>query len=136
MPRKKCPPEPRTLFYYETVVLKISSSTFRSHFRLTKKTFENLCQILGPVIAPKAEANGVGYPQTCIEKQILPVLWLLATPDSFRFVFCLVELFKFYSFVFMYRSVADRFNISKGTLFLYFERVVLELYDISHRYIK
>ena len=50
-------PEPRCLMYYEQTVLRFSHRTFRSHFRLTKRTFENLCQLLGPLMAPNENYN-------------------------------------------------------------------------------
>ncbi len=76
---------PRTLMYYERVVLKLSDRTFRSHFRLTRSTFNNLCHLLGPIIARNCDGQDGGRPNTSIEKQILPVLWLLATPESYRY---------------------------------------------------
>ena len=39
---KKGPPPPRTIMYYETVVLKLSSRVFRSHFRLNTITLLRL----------------------------------------------------------------------------------------------
>lgn len=114
MPKGQAPP--RTLWYYERVVLRLSDRTFRSHFRISKTTFNNLCHLLGPRLASNVDGQD-GRPNTPIEKQILPVLWLLATPDS-------------------YRSVADRFNIAKSTLFYFFERFVVELSSMSSGYIK
>lgn len=113
MPRGQAPP--RTLWYYERVVLRLSDQTFRAHFRITKTTFNNLCHLLGPRLASNVDGQD-GRPNTSIEKQILPVLWLLATPDS-------------------YRSVADRFDIGKSTLFYFFERFVVELSSMSSRFI-
>lgn len=89
---KRNGPEPRTFMYYERTVLRLSATTFRSHFRLTKTTFVNLCNLLGPIMAPNVDASSIGRPNTPIEKQILPVLWLLATPDSYRFVYILKNL--------------------------------------------
>ncbi|XP_039314687.1 putative nuclease HARBI1 [Solenopsis invicta] len=46
------------------------------------------------------------------EKQLLATIWLLATPDS-------------------YRSIGERFVISKSTLFACFVRVITALQDIA-----
>ncbi|XP_070529641.1 uncharacterized protein [Cardiocondyla obscurior] len=82
----------------EDYVLTIHNYTrkqFREHFRLTRKTYENLEQILAPKL----------------------ILWLLATPDSFR-------------------SVSDRFGISKSMLHDFMRRVVASLNDLTDRFIK
>lgn len=89
---KRNEPEPRTYMYYERTILRLSASTFRSHFRLTKTTFSNLCNLLGPVMAPNVEASCPGRPNTPIEKQILPVLWLLATPECYRLIYMVTKL--------------------------------------------
>ncbi len=89
---KRNKPETRTFMYYERTVLKLSATTFRSHFRLTKTTFTNICNLIGPVMAPNLDASRHGRPNTPIEKQILPVLWILATPESYRFVQSILEL--------------------------------------------
>lgn len=118
------------------MVLRLSQRTFRSHFRITKTTFNNLCQVLGPTLAGNVDGIG-GRPNTSIEKQILRVLWLLTTPDSYRFVVRLsVVLHFFLMFLCNFRSVADRFNISKSTLFYFFERFVLELSSMADRFIR
>lgn len=90
--KKNPPSDPRTLMYYERVVLKLSASAFRSHFRLTKTTFINLCYLVGPEMAPNVEGGRPGRPNTSIERQVLPVLWLLATPDSYRLVSVVLHL--------------------------------------------
>ncbi|KAJ6648696.1 Fatty acid-binding protein, muscle, partial [Pseudolycoriella hygida] len=101
--------------YYENVVLSLSDRTFRSHFRLKTSSFNNLCP-LGPQLASNTGGQN-GRPHTPIEKQILPVLWLLATSGS-------------------YRSTSDRFSIGKSSLFMFFERFVHELASMADRFIK
>lgn len=128
--------EPRTLMYYERTVLRLSSSPFRSHFRLTKNTFSNICNLFGRLMASNVDASRrVGLPNTPIKSQILPVLWLLATPESYRFV-NVDFVAKFSTDVSCLRFVADRFDISKGTLYLFINRLVDCLNDIPPQYIR
>jgi len=43
------------------------------------------------ILGPNLENNlGTGRPTTSVEKQLLSVIWLLATPDSYRYVFVYV----------------------------------------------
>ncbi|KYN11466.1 Putative nuclease HARBI1 [Trachymyrmex cornetzi] len=67
------------------------------------------------ILGPNLENNlNIGRPTTSVEKQLLSVIWLLATPDS-------------------YRSVGERFDISKSTLFACFERVIDTLNSVSSK---
>ncbi|KYN08189.1 Putative nuclease HARBI1, partial [Cyphomyrmex costatus] len=95
--------------YIERVVSNYTNHQFQSHFRITRTTFEVLLTILGPNLENNLDT---GRPTTSVEKQLLSMIWLLATPDS-------------------YRSVGERFDISKSTLFACFERVIGTLNSVS-----
>lgn len=67
--------------YVTTTIQNYSGRQFKEHFRMTKTTFENLERILTPYLIRKAET---GRSTLNVRTQLLAVLWLLATPDSFR----------------------------------------------------
>jgi len=67
--------------YVATTIHNYSGKQFREHFRLKKTTFENLERILTPYLIRTAES---GRFTLDVRTQLLAVLWLLATPDSFR----------------------------------------------------
>lgn len=68
--------------YTENVVASYTAQKFQSHFRLTREAFEFvLNQIRVDIPAP-----GPGKPLIDLEKQFLAVIWLLSTPDSYRYV--------------------------------------------------
>ncbi|XP_043285712.1 putative nuclease HARBI1 [Venturia canescens] len=100
--------------YVSTIVRDYSSQQFKEHFRLSRTTFENLERILTPQLMRTAES---GRFTTDVRIQLLAVLWLLATPDSFR-------------------SVSDRFGISKSVLHASMRRVVTALNELADRFIK
>lgn len=85
--------------YYEEVIPRMTCSTFRSHFRMTPMTFEAILVEIAdkPEFAKRDEILYGGREQVNPEKCLLVALWTLATPDS-------------------YRSIGDRFNISKSTV--------------------
>jgi hypothetical protein len=67
--------------YFERVIPSYNDKLFQSHFRISRATFE----IVLPLIINKIEKNSVmGRPSINFEKQVLAVLWILATPDSYR----------------------------------------------------
>ncbi|KAL7631682.1 UNVERIFIED_CONTAM: hypothetical protein RMT77_018006 [Armadillidium vulgare] len=101
---------PRVQNYYEDVLPQMTISDFQSHFRFSRDQFEILLLDLGQ--------RHVNSPQPCRRwprpKIILVSVWTLATQDS-------------------YRSIADRFNISKSFVFLYlhyFTRLIIEVKDV------
>lgn len=67
--------------YVTTTIRNYSGRQFREHFRITRTTYENLEQILTPYLIRTAES---GRFTSDVRTQLLAVLWLLATPDSFR----------------------------------------------------
>ena len=70
----------RIVNYVERVIPNFSSAQFKSHFRMTPQVFEETLAILGPILS---QPSG-GRPIKNVKKKLLAVIWLLATPDSFR----------------------------------------------------
>ncbi|XP_012543585.1 putative nuclease HARBI1 isoform X2 [Monomorium pharaonis] len=101
--------------YIDNVVLNYTSVQFQQHFRVPLYTFENLLQMIGCMLI--GDDNRQGRPMIDPRKQLLSVIWLLSTPDS-------------------YRSIGDRFNMAKSSLSASFVRVVTALCRIAHRIIK
>lgn len=69
--------------FMEHVVARYSTQQFQENFRLTRVSFEyvlNEIRLVFPVTV------GPGRSQILLEKQLLSVLWLLATPESYRYV--------------------------------------------------
>lgn len=67
--------------YVSTIVRDYSGRQFREHFRMSRTKYENLEQILTPDLIRTAES---GRFTLDVRTQLLAVLWLFATPDSFR----------------------------------------------------
>ncbi|CAH1366933.1 unnamed protein product [Tenebrio molitor] len=100
--------------YFERVIPSYNDKLFQSHFRISRATFE----IVLPLIINKIEKNSVmGRPSINFEKQVLAVLWILATPDS-------------------YRSIGERFDMSKSSLSRCFFRVTRALNELAALFIK
>ncbi|KAK4882485.1 hypothetical protein RN001_005804 [Aquatica leii] len=100
--------------YVENVV-SFYADDFKCHFRLRKDTFEHLLQILGPSLKEQ-NATGVGRHTYPPEKQLLVALSMLANQE-------------------VYRLVAEKFDISKSTAWLYVKKVCTLLVDLSGQYI-
>lgn len=73
---------PRIHNFIETVVENCNNKEFQTHFRVTRVQFHQLLNRLTPVW--ESVEGSVGRSQIEAKKQLLSVLWLLATPDSFR----------------------------------------------------
>lgn len=73
---------PRTNNFIATVVDNCSNKQFQEHFRMTRGNFQELLNRLAPSLE-RQEGSG-GRPRISVDKQLLSVLWLLATPDSYR----------------------------------------------------
>lgn len=87
---------PKTENFYEEVIPRFSFATFKSHFRVTPRAFDYiLSKISENHHFRKRSPEFGGREQVPIEKFLLVTLWTLATPES-------------------YRSIGDRFNISKS----------------------
>lgn len=72
---------PRIKNYVEIAVPRLNTQQFKRHFRMTPTTYENLEARLGPVLSLSQ-----GKAVVPVRKQLLGSLWLLATPDSYRYV--------------------------------------------------
>lgn len=71
----------REQMYINEIVPRFSNMVFRQHFRMTRTTYENLEQWLTPALM---RIGRKGRPMIPVRNQLLSVIWLLATPDSFR----------------------------------------------------
>lgn len=80
-PRRK--ETPRCVGYYETIIPRYLPEDFQRNFRLTPAAFEALCAQLIPIMR---EGYTTGRPLYKPEKKFLATIWLLATPDSYRYV--------------------------------------------------
>jgi hypothetical protein len=83
---------PRVENYYEVTIPRYSPDDFKSHFRLTRETFQSTCQRLSQT----EEFNKLKGPIPNVEKDLLMFLWYIGNLES-------------------YRSMADRFETSKGS---------------------
>ncbi|XP_066600764.1 putative nuclease HARBI1 [Prorops nasuta] len=72
--------------FFPNVALNYSLTDFKSHFLLSRSTFENIIQKFSPCIVSRA-----GCPQVCPDKQMAMSLWIFGNQE-------------------VYRSVADRFG--------------------------
>ncbi|XP_025162657.1 uncharacterized protein LOC112590444 isoform X2 [Harpegnathos saltator] len=94
--------------YVERTIPQLNREQFRKHFRITLTTYNQLEQKLVPALQ-----EDVGIKRHIpVRKQLLATLWLLATPDS-------------------YRSVGERFDMSKSSLNVSFMRVIQALNNIA-----
>lgn len=71
----------RERLYVNEIIPRFSDEVFRQHFRMTRTTYENLEQRLTPALT---RIEKEGRPMIPVRNQLLSVIWLLATPDSFR----------------------------------------------------
>ena len=71
----------RIKYYFEEIIPSYTAKQFQQHFRITIDAYEQIQNIVGPRLKRQAES---GRPTVNVEKQILAVIWLLATPDSYR----------------------------------------------------
>lgn len=145
--------------YIERVVPGMTEKQFQQHFRLSRKTFEQLL----PLIANELKRKSVkGRLPADPRRQLLSSLWILATPDSYRYVakkfifllnhFIMVHIdLSFYTSnvnkdigntkaitinFFFFRSVAERFDMGKSSLSDAFIKIVKILCQIAPQVIK
>ena len=71
----------RIKYYFEEIIPSYTAKQFQQYFRITIDAYEQIQNIVGPRLKRQAES---GRPTVNVEKQILAVIWLLATPDSYR----------------------------------------------------
>lgn len=86
---------------------------FKLHFRMSRATFERLCTVIREHLILKRRLI---RERTPIPDIMLMVVWLLATPDSFR-------------------SVALQFGVTPGTLYYFYSYIILSLRELADRYI-
>lgn len=79
--RTSCVTPIRIKNYVEKVVSNYCDTEFKNNFRLKRSTFEKLVEIIGPILIKQTMDSNF------IRRDILAVIWLLATPDSYRYVF-------------------------------------------------
>lgn len=90
--------------YAETVVPNYNLSEFRSHFRISADTFEQLVVELGNCPELPTGTQHGGREPISVEKHLLITLWFLGNQESIR-------------------SISDRFNVTKSSVFTYVNRV-------------
>ncbi|XP_066589412.1 putative nuclease HARBI1 [Prorops nasuta] len=156
--------------YFENIVLYYSLTDFKTHFRVTRETFEELLQNIGPLLLQRRH-------QIQVEKQIAITLWLLGNQEVYRMSYKYLNLkhqqcgrwFKqealdFSHFLYFlqrkliqcmlyeinyheglmcsiiiilyFRSVADRFGMSKDTVWNIVFNVCFALESLMGNYIK
>ncbi|KAE8751624.1 hypothetical protein FOCC_FOCC001472 [Frankliniella occidentalis] len=86
---------------------------FKLHFRMSRVVFERLSQLVENHLVATGKLKRRRRPFADI---MLMVVWILATPDSFR-------------------SVSLRFGVSPGTLYLCYEYVIKALRQLSPQFI-
>ncbi|KAJ8930649.1 hypothetical protein NQ314_016564 [Rhamnusium bicolor] len=99
--------------FSEEVIPRIENHQFQLHFRIDPDTFEDLLRKLSITFTRNIK---VGNPELNFEKQVLLTVWYLANLESFR-------------------SVADRFGISKSTAWSVFYKTCLKLIRINEIYL-
>jgi hypothetical protein len=74
-------PPPRVHFYIETVVDLYSEIQFQENFRMNRAAFEKLQGLVANIYLQTNTSTD------SMKRDLLAVIWLLATPDSFRYLF-------------------------------------------------
>lgn len=104
---------PRINLYVEQIVMNYNSVEFQQNFRMSREAFEKL---LGVFNTNLHLVRGGENLRILPEKQLLAVIWILATPDS-------------------YRSVGERFDLAKSTLSTIFFRIIDFLNHIANKFV-
>lgn len=121
--------------FAEITVPLFDDRQFKRHFRMTPTTFEDLLKKINTL----THARGVGYPRTVLEKEVMVTIWYLGNLESFRYIHTLKALnTKFvmkHNYVrTFFRSVANRFGLSKSTCSAVLRRTCLMLLEINNHY--
>ncbi|TGZ48487.1 hypothetical protein DBV15_12365 [Temnothorax longispinosus] len=103
-------PHLRCQYYVENVVPLYTDKEFKMHFRMRRNTFQFLLELLRPKLCKQTER--FGREPILPEKQLLIAIWMLATPNSYRF------------------------NVGKGTAWRCVHRVINALYAEVRTFIK
>ncbi|KAB0805325.1 hypothetical protein PPYR_02295 [Photinus pyralis] len=101
--------------YVENIVRAYSFDDFKSHFRISRITFENLVQVLGPSLKER-NVQGIGRHCHSPDLQLLVSLTMFSNQT-------------------VYRLLSDKFDISKSTAWLYVRKVTEALKEVSSIYI-
>ncbi|KAK3928636.1 Protein ANTAGONIST OF LIKE HETEROCHROMATIN PROTEIN 1 [Frankliniella fusca] len=87
--------------------------SFKLHFRMSRRVFERLVQTVGDHLVEKGRLIRERRP---LQDIVLMVVWILATPDTFR-------------------SVALRFGINPGTLYYFYKYIIEALRELAPQFI-
>ena len=96
--------------YFEVTVPVYELDVFRSHFRMTRTTFELLAQMIIPS-EHIPNGNAFGRPVVEPDKQIAMALWMMANQET-------------------HRQISDRFDVSLSSVSRCFRRVCRALVDL------
>ncbi|KAJ8912604.1 hypothetical protein NQ315_000473 [Exocentrus adspersus] len=94
--------------YAESTIPRYNHRQFVEHFRMSTGTFEIVLQKLHSIIVQHQDARMSGNPELSLRKQLLITVWYLANIESFR-------------------SVADRFGVSKSTAWMCVNKICKDL---------
>ena len=95
---------PRIGNYVDLVENLYDGDDFRSHFRITRGTFEQIELFLGNIPGKHQQQEAAGRPVVALRKQLLLFLWYLGTQETFI-------------------SLADRFGVALSTAHAVVERI-------------
>ncbi|KYQ49643.1 Putative nuclease HARBI1, partial [Trachymyrmex zeteki] len=110
--------KPNHIVGYMENIANFTNTEFQRHFGLSLEAFKNLLEQVGPLLkSPGNEIKQPGRPLIDARKQLFSVIWILATPD-------------------LYRSVGERFDMTKSSLSTCFVRVINGLCTIAPQIIK
>ncbi|XP_036142268.1 putative nuclease HARBI1 isoform X2 [Monomorium pharaonis] len=98
------------LHYYEHIVPHYNDNQFHSHFRMSRELYEELENLIYRQIRQ-------GENNVPLRKKILLTIWIVGTPESFR-------------------SVADRFGLSKSNAHIVFKEVICALKEMMPQFVK
>ncbi|KAK3918676.1 Protein ANTAGONIST OF LIKE HETEROCHROMATIN PROTEIN 1 [Frankliniella fusca] len=94
----------------------LGDPTFKQHFRMNCATFEvNLILAVGSHL--KENNMWLRRSRKGLDVALMMVLWILATPDTFR-------------------SVAVKFNTSQGVVHFHYKYIILALRQMAAKYIR
>jgi len=79
--------KPNRIVGYMENIANFRNIEFQRHFRLSIEAFEYLLEQIGPLLKSENENKQTGRPLIETRKQLLSVIWILATPDSYRYSF-------------------------------------------------
>ena len=81
---------PRVPGFAENVVPAMNSRDFVQHFRMSRGAFEQVLQLIGPIITDNVVPGG--KEAVNVDKQLLLFVWYMANQDSMREVSVLFDL--------------------------------------------